>query len=248
MKKKLAIFSLVLMIVVTFAGCQKQYTPDPAVEQYMSVGMTAEGAFERIAKVSYTTKTTVQDKEKVTGQNFLEVEFDKSDENNIVYSAHQSYAGSYVSDNIVEVTANIYKDDGVYIYDTLTKYQSLTDPVHENKQVENSFVVDLITALVYINNGAYNEGGLYYGDFFMQRIYRYPERSFHVDTDTNLCVFDEKMKFEVKGVGPVRLYQTIKINEFGLLVYFYERYEGVDTDYVMISETIPQYEFVTITD
>ena len=243
MKKKLTILILILVLTVVFAGCERQYDPDPAVEQYMSIGMTAEGAFAKIAKVAYTTTITVQDKaENIKGTNVLEVEFEKGED--VVYFARQTYTGTLVADKVTEVTVNMSKNEDGYIYDTYTKHQGAQDAVHETKQVEDSFALDLITALVYVNNGAYNEGGLYYGDFFMQRIYRYPPRSFHVDEEQNLCVFDEKMKFEMNGVGEVRLYQTIKINEFGLVVYFYERYESVENDYVMISETIPHYDYV----
>ena len=245
MKKKLTILIVLLVVVVAFAGCEKRYTPDPAVEQFLGNGMTAEGAFAQIAKVDYKTTITVQDKQgNEQGTNVLEVEFDKSGDS-ITYSAHQTYTGMYVSDNIVEVTATITKDESGYVYDTLTKYVGSNDPVHETKHVEDSFVLDLITALVYIDNGAYNAGGLYYGDIFAQRIYRYPTKFFSVNEQENICVFDGKMMFDVKGVGETILSQTIKVNELGLLLYFYEKYDSVKGDYVMNSETVPHYEYTT---
>ena len=241
MKKKLIILLLLLVVAVTFVACEKKYVPDPAVEQYLSVGLTAEGAYDRIAKVHYTTNITVQDKQgNILGTNDLEVEFDKSGDA-VYYRARQIYSGSFISGEIEEVTATITKEEDGYVYDTVTHYRGSDVPIHKAEPVQESFVLDLVTALVYVDNGAYDEGGLYYGDFFMQRIYRYPARSFYVDGD--LCVFDEKMKFSVKGVGDVRLDQTIKIDRFGLVMYFYERYESLNKDYVMISETVPTYVY-----
>lgn len=248
MKKKIAILFVILAICLCFAGCEKKYTPDPAVEQFLNTGLTAKAAYDKIGKASYVTTITVLDDDTETGTNVVEVQFDKTDKDNLYYSIHQTYTGIYVSDNVVEMTATLQKSDGKYVYTVVSHLSNKDYPTTKSENVDEQFAIDLITALVYVENGVFYEGGLYYGDYFMQRIYRYPAKSFYVDEQLNLCVFQEKMWFETSDLGQVLLNQTIKINPIGLIEYFYEKYESVDKGTVMISETVPTYEYVDTQD
>ena len=242
MKKGLSILLVLLAVVVLLVGCERNFTPDPAVEQYLNTGLTARAAFDKIAKASYTTTLKLQDKSgTVKGINVQTFEFDKTNADSLVYKVHQTYSGEYVENGIVEMTATLRKVDGSYHYTVVAHDETLATPTETDKVVDDQFAVDLITALVYIDNGVYNEGGLYYGDFFMQRIYKYPPRSFYVDEATNLCVFDEKMWVEMNSIGKVLLHQTIKVNQIGLMEYFYEKCDSSDYDYVLESETVVSY-------
>ena len=227
------------------AGCERNFTPDPAVEQYLNTGLTATAAFNKIAKANYTTTINLQDKNGAEkGSNVQTVSFDKTNADSLTYAIHQTYSGEYVEDGVVEMTATLKKVGETYNYIVESYVIGSETPTKTSRVVDDKFALDLITAIVYIDNGAYNEGGLYYGDFFMQRIYKYPTRSFYVDEEANLCVFDEKMWVEMNSIGKVLLHQTIKVNELGLMEYFYERCESSDYDYVLISETVPSYVYI----
>ena len=244
MKKRLSALFVLLAVVVALVGCERNFTPDPAVEQYLNTGLTAKAAFSKIAKASYTTTISLQDKQGVEkGSNVQEVEFDKTNADSLFYRIHQTYSGEYVENGIVEMTATLQKTDESYNYTVISYIQGSDTPTETNRAVDVEFAVDLVTAIVYTDNGVYNEGGLYYGDFFMQRIYKYPARSFYVDEEVNLCVFDEKMWVEMSSIGKVLLHQIIKVNELGLMEYFYERCESSDYDYVLVSETVPTYRY-----
>ena len=79
MKKRLVIIAVLLLIVLTFAGCEKTFTPDPAVREFLDTGLTAEKAYSRIAKAGYKETRTVQNKAgEIKGQLISEVQIDKS--------------------------------------------------------------------------------------------------------------------------------------------------------------------------
>lgn len=229
------------MSLLTLVACEKNYNPNPAVEQYLNSGLTAQKAFDKIADCAYTATLTLIDKSGNTlGTQETTVSFDVSDKQNLSLDMRQTFSGRYVTNGITEQNVTLRKQEGGYIYSVTTNVES------QNKlqSVDNDFAVDLLTALVYSDNGAYNSGGLYYGDVFMLKIYKYPPESFYVDEDSDLCVFDEKMRILRDDMGDVYLYQTTKINRDGLLMYDYEKYESVDQDYVMTSELTAEYEYL----
>lgn len=246
MKKKLVIVLALLLIVLAFAGCERDFTPDPAVREFLNTGLTAEKAYNSIAKASYTETRTLQNKQGVVKAQFVsEVSLDKSDEDNLYLYIHTVFSGDYIENNVAERTSTLSKVDGVYEYRVTTKFASTGTTNQTKEVVDEEDAINLITAIIYVDNGAYAEG-LYYGDYFMLRIFKFPAESFYVDTEENLCVFDEGMLIVgYEDIGDVKLFQVTKINELGLLVYNSERYESVDKDYVMTCEIVPQYEYKT---
>lgn len=240
MKKKLTLAILLLALLSLFAACEKNYVPNPAVEEYLNSGLTAERAFNQIATVNYTTvEISAKKNGEEQGKQTSVVSFDVSDKENLALTMHQTYSGTYVSDGVTEQTTTIVKSSGGYLYATETNIESK----NKSQEVTAEFALDLITSLVYKDNGAYNGSGLYYGDLFMLKIYKFPAESFYVDTENDLCVFDDKMLIIREDVGNIRLYQTTKINRLGLLLSNYEKYESEDNDQVLISEVKVTYEF-----
>ena len=249
MKKKLVLVLVLLLIALTFTGCERDFTPDPAVREFLNTGLTAEKAYSRIAKASYTEERTLQNKQgQIKGQLNTEVKLDKSDEDNLYLYIHATFSGDYVEEKVVERTSILSKVDGSYQYCVETVYENVSEPKKTTETMKEEDAVNLITAVIYVDNGVYAEG-LYYGDYFLLRIFKFPAESFYVDVEQNLCVFDEGML--IKGyddIGEVKLFQVTKINELGLLVYNSERYESVESDYVMTCEIIPTYEYKTTAD
>lgn len=242
MNKKITILVTVLLLFgVLLSGCRKQYTPRPEVEQYLNSGLTAEKSFEKIAECNYTSTVTIQNKNgSEQGKQTNKVSFNVTDKENLLLVMEQTFSGSYVENGVTEQFVTLSKQDGKYIYAVETNVSSQ----NKIRQVDDEFAQDLITALVYTDNGAYDNGGLYYGDTFMLSIYKYPPESFCLDTESDLCVFDEKMLIIHDRIGKVRLYQTTKINRLGLLEYDYEKYVGEDSDQIVISEVIARYKYV----
>lgn len=239
--KKTALILAVLALLLLLVGCEKKYVPDPAVEEYLNSGLTAQKSFDKIAAASYTTDLSVQNKNgDELGRQTSRVNFDVSDKENLILTIEQTYSGTCVQANVTTQTVTLTKNDEGYLYKVITNIEDKNN----ERQVDAEFAVSLVTALVYTNNGAYDANGLYYGDIFMLKIYKFPPESFYVDEEEDLCVFDEKMLIIREDLGDVRLYQTTKINRLGLLIYDYEKYESVDTDNVMISEVRVDYEFV----
>lgn len=246
MKKKFAIVLLLLFVVIAVAGCQKEYTPDPAVREFLNTGLTAEKAYAKLATAKYTEVRTLLNKQgEQTGKLVTEVYLDKRDVNNLGLTIHNTYEGKAIeSSNVIEMTSVLSKQDGEYVYTVTKVYNNLSQPEVTTEQMADSDASNLVVAIIYSDNGAYDEG-LYFGDLFMLRIFRFPPESFYVDTVNNLCVFDEGMLIKDYGdVGDVTLHQLTKINVLGLLVYNYERYESVQSDYVMTCELAPEYEYL----
>ena len=244
MKKLTVIVLLVLLITVVLAGCDPKYTPDPAVEQYLNSGLTGEKAYAAITKAGYIEYRTIQDKQgNIKGTYKSEVQIDKSDKDNLFLSIHQQFTGEYVENSVEETTSTLTKGENGYVYTVVRKLTISATPTTNSEQMETSDAEAFVQSIVYSNNEVYDEG-LYYGDLFMLRIYRYPAESFYIDED-NLCVFDAKIYIRQDSTGNIKLYQTTKINELGLLVYNYEKYESVSNDYVMTCEIIPTYEYAT---
>ena len=245
MKKLTVIVLVVLLITVVFAGCDPKYTPDPAVEQYLNTGLTGEKAYAALSKASYTEARTIQDKQgNIKGSFTSEVQIDKTDRDNLFLSSHQLFEGDYIENNIAETTSTLVRQQDSYVYTVVTTYASTGNQITNSEKFDDDNAVALVQSIVYSNNEVYDEG-LYYGDLFMLRIYRYPAETFYIDEEENLCVFDAKIYIRQDSTGDIKLYQTTKINELGLLVYNSEKYESVKNDYVMTCEIIPTYEYVT---
>lgn len=240
--KKTALILAVLALILLLAGCERNYVPDPAVEEYLNSGLTAQKAFDKITRANYTTELSVQNKNgDELGRQTSNVSFDISDKENLTLTIEQTYTGSCVQSGVTTQNVTLNKNEEGYLYKVTTNVKEKDS----ERQVDDKFALDLVTALVYVDNGAYSDGGLYYGDIFMLKIYKFPPESFYVDEQHDLCVFDEKMHIVREEMGDVRLYQTTKINRFGLLTYDYEKYESVDTDDVMVSQVTVNYEFVS---
>lgn len=239
--KKLAIVIILLALLFSFASCEQKYVPNPAVEEYLNGGQTAEKAFDKIAKVSYeTTEITSNKNGDEQGRKTSKVAFDVTDKGSLKLTMAQTYSGIYVDEGVTERTNTLEKSGEGYLYKTVTNVEAK----NSSREITSEVALDLITALIYKDNGAYNGGGLYYGDVFMLKIYKFPPESFYVDTDSDLCVFDEKMVVTREDVGNVRLTQITKINRLGLLTYDCEKYESDSVDRILTSEVIVEYEFV----
>lgn len=238
------IFTLVLTLLILSAalvGCEKDYVPDPAVEQYLNSGLTAQKAFDALSSVSYETTTTILNKDgEEQGKQVSNVRFDVSNKDSVTLNMSNVYSGSLVAEGVTEQTVTLSKRGEKYVYEIVTNVPSK----NSSKEIESQVAIDLITSLVYVDNGAYDASGLYYGDIFMLKIYKFPAKSFYVDEQEDLCVFDEKMLILRDDLGDVKLYQTTKINRLGLLVSSHEKYESVDQDYVMVSDIIANYNYI----
>lgn len=246
MKRKFVTIVVLLLAICLFAGCEREFTPDPAVREYLNNGMTAEKAYDQIAKVSYTETRSLVNTNGEVGTFYSEVHLDKSDPDNLSLTIHAVYTGECVDeDEVTETTSVLAKrEDGTYAYTVTKRFTDGKSMVNEDV-METSDARNLATAIVYSDNGVYDEG-LYYGDLFMLRIFRFPSESFYVDVDNDLCVFDEGMLIkDYMDLQDVKLYQVTKINHLGLLVYNSEMYVATQSDYVMTSVLIPTYEYVT---
>ena len=245
MRKKLSLILLLLFVLCLFAACERKYDPDPAVKEYLNNGMTAAKAYEQINTAAYTETRSIQNKNgDVSGTFRSEVTLDKSNADDLKLTIHSVYEGECIENDVSEMTATLEKVDGAYKY-TVEKLRVGSDEPNvtvEDMQQEDA--QNLIVTIIYTDNGAYNEG-LYYGDLFMLRIFRFPPESFYVDTEQNLCVFDEGMLIkDYQGLEDVELHQVTKINQLGLLTYNYEKYIGTKSDYVLESVTTAHYEYV----
>lgn len=237
MKKSLLIVASILCLLLC-TGCTKKTVPDPEVEAYLNTGITAQKAYDAVAQVDYTVTQSKQNKAgEESGSYVFRVSIDKTDAASMRLNFYQQYFGDYVEDGVTERRITVEKVDGAYRYTTVSNGQTKTE------QVDDQFVTDYITSFFYVNNNAYNEGGLYYGDFFMLYIYKYPATSFSVNKQTNQCIFNEKMNIRHAETGEVHLHQISTLNPLGLLDGNYERYESVEKDMVLLSELKAEYVY-----
>ena len=101
MRKKASLILLLVLTVCLFAACSREYTPDPAVKQYLNNGMTAEKAYTQIARASYVETRTLQNKAgDVRGSFRSEVSLDKTDADNLKLTIHSVYEGDCVEDDV----------------------------------------------------------------------------------------------------------------------------------------------------
>ena len=238
MNKRLVAVALGIALILSLAGCGKKTTPDPAVEAYLNTEISAQKAFDAVTQVEYTVTQSQQNKVgDESGSYVFHIMIDKADPDNMRLEIIQDYYGDYIEDGISQKQVLLERVNGQYLYTTWNGNEE------KQEEVDDQFVVDYITSYFYRNNNAFNEGGLYYGDFFMLYIYKYPASSFSVDTENDLCIFDEKMDIRDEETGNVHLHQISKINSLGLLVSNYERYESVGSDLVLLSELSAEYSF-----
>ena len=153
---------------------------------------------------------------------------DKTDENNLRVKIHSVYEGECVEeDKVTDMTAELSFSEGKYVYTVTKKLLDSDVPVVTKEIMETEDAQNLLVAIIYTDNGAYSEG------------------LFYVDTEENLCVFDEGMLLkEYYDLEDVELHQVTKINSLGLLMYNYEKYVGTKSDYVLISEITPTYTYL----
>ncbi len=235
-RRFIVVVALILVAVFLLCGCEKKYDPDPAVEQFLNNEQSGEKAFASIKTASYCTDETVKSKSgEIKGTSSMVVEFDVSDKTNYSLTITQDYTGSQIKDGITHSVAKLRKVETGYVYEVVTNVSEKKD------DVEDKFADDLVHSLVYVNNSAYDEGGLYYGDIFMLNIYKYPAKYFYVEEETNLCIWDMKVHIVYEETGDVLLTRKTKINKDGLIVYNYEEFESVEQDYILINETTATY-------
>ncbi len=242
--KKWTIVLLLFIAIVCFSGCEPHYTPDPAVEQYLNTGLTAEKAFARLKTAGYNEQRVTLDKqEQQLAKTTVNVQADYSDKSNVSLVIEQTYEGEDVVDNCVFSRAVLQRNSqGKYCYTTSFRYTGNNDLAVKEEEMSDTDAFALAQSIVYSNNEVYDEG-LYYGDLFMLYIYQYPAKSFYVDVENNWCVFDVKLLIPRADVD-IKMTQLTKINEYGLLVYNYERYERDDEERVLVSEINPSYEYI----
>ena len=239
--KKILLIILIVAMLGLFTACDfsKKYTPDPKVEQFLNTELDGKKALDKVATASYTvTEKQLKKDGTVLGSATYTVQVDKTDAKNISIQIENAYTGRYVQEGVTNEQVNYYKEGSNYFRKAITNFSSKVEAVDE------SFVVDYLTSLFYVNNDAYDEGGLYYGDFFLLYIYRYPTEYFYVDEQNNLCVFDGKMNIFNDETGNVHLHHIAKINEWGLLQSNYEKHESVKQDFIVECTLTASYTYI----
>ena len=224
-----------------FTACDlsPKYTPDPEVEQFLNTQLSGKKALDKVATVNYTVCEKQLKKDgTVLGSVTYTVQIDKSDANNLSIQIDHVYTGKYIQDNITTQQVLYYKEGSRYFRKITSNLDSKVEATDE------TFVANYLTSLFYVNNDAYDEGGLYYGDFFLLYIYRYPTDYFYVDESNNLCVFDGKMNIFNDETGNVHLHHIAKINEWGLLQSNYEKHESVKQDFIVECTLTASYTYM----
>lgn len=226
-----------LLLLLLSLGCGEEKTvPDPAVEAFLNTELSGEKAIKAVNAVSYTVTETRENKAgEELGRTEYAVTIDKGDGENLYLHILRTFSGTAVEDGITRTETTLQRGAEGYVYTTCRNEEVQTEAVDE------TFAMDYVNSFFFTDNGAYKEGGLYYGDFFLLYIYKYPATSFHVEGDT--CVFDEKMEvYEGDGL-PVLLHQRAVIDGYGLLQQEYERFESQEQDVVLVSRLEAGYEY-----
>ena len=237
MRKKLLI-AVLIIIAALLTGCEKKTVPNTEVEAFLNTGISAQKAFDAVDYAEYTVTQRQQNKRgQESGSYTFHIMIDKSDPDDLKLEIVQDYYGDYIEDNVARKQVLLEKKDGQYIYTVRDGEETKRD------KVDDQFALDYVMSFFYRNNNAFNEGGLYYGDFFLLYIYKYPASSFSVERENESCIFNEKINVIDAETGDVHLHQISEINKYGLLKSNYERYESVDKDIVLISELSAEYRF-----
>ncbi len=234
--KKILSCILCLLLLPLFGCGEEKTVPDPQVEAFLNTELSGEKAVKAVSAVSYTVTEIRETKAgEELGRTEYTVTLNRGDEENLYLHILQTYSGTAVEAGIVQGEVTLKKEAEGYVYTTRQNEEVKTETV------EDTFAVDYINSFFFTDNGAYKEGGLYYGDFFLLYIYKYPASSFFVEGDT--CVFDEKMEvYEGDGL-PVLLHQRAVIDKYGLLQQEYERFESQEQDMVLVSTLQASYEY-----
>ena len=240
MKRTLLVIITILALALPLFGCDRTYTSDPAVEAYLNGGISAKAAMDAVKTAHYTVTETQQNKAgEELGKQVSVVKLDLSDDNYVV-SVTKNASGAYVTTGQPKQSSvTIARGGEKYVY---TKVE---DGKTSTRDVDAEFVLNYVTAQFYHYNDAYYEGGLYYGDYFMLAIYKYPQEFFFVDEQADLCVFHQQCITEKQDTGKVQLVQQTKVNRLGLLVFNSERYISQLKDFELVSELNATYTYKT---
>ncbi len=238
--KKLLLIILIVATLASLTACDfsKKYTPDPKVEQFLNTQLDGKKAMDKVATANYTvTEKQLKKDGTLLGSVTYTVQIDKTIAESLFVQIDHEYSGRYVEGGVTFQQVKFYKEGDKYYRKTSNNFTSKVEVV------DSAVVVDYLTALFYVSNDAYDEGGLYYGDFFMLYIYKYPTDYFYVDEQSNLCVFDGKMNIFNNDSGNVHLHHVAKINEWGLLQSNYEKHESVTEDFIVESTLTASYTY-----
>ncbi len=239
MRKRL--FAAVVMVALAatiFIGCETTYTPDPQVEQFLNTGLTASSSYDAVATASYIdTKVLTDLQGNELGVSRCEVTIDKTNADNLSLVVEASFSGSYVENGIISTRTELALGDDGYIRTVKrgedVKRESLTEQI----------ACDYIRSFFYMNNDAYDEGGLYYGDFFMLNIYKYQPLCFSVVDDGEACRFYCLRHIDDGDIGKIALTQDTKINKLGLIISNSERYESEQENTVLSATLTASYTY-----
>ena len=151
MRRVIAIV-LLLSAICLLAGCNREYTPDPAVREYLNNGMTAEKAYAQLATATYTETRTIQNKQgDVRGTFRSEVSIDKTDESNLGMTIHTVYDGDCIEDdNLIEMKATLAKTDGTYKYTVEKTFVGGASPSETVEEMTRDFTMAICTCCVFI--------------------------------------------------------------------------------------------------
>lgn len=234
MKRIVCLAVAILSMCLCFTACQKSYKPDPEVEKYLNGNISAENAFNRVKTVDYTVSDVKKKNDgTIIGTTRTRTFVDKSDDAS--YKVEITITVSDGTEDLSETKVFINRNKDKY------EYSTLKDGKAETKEVDDVFVSDFITKLFYTYNDAYYEGGLYYGDYFMLYIYKYPSKFFYIDEENDLCVFHQARFVEYKDMGTVTFIQQTKINRLGLIESNSETYESQEKDFSLTSTLDASY-------
>lgn len=227
-----------MLAVTMLIGCEATYTPDPQVEQFLNTGLSASSSYDAVATASYTdTKVLTDLQGNELGVSSCSVTINKADADNLSIVVEASFSGSYVEDGITRTRTELALADDGYIRTVQrgdeVKRESLTEQVAR----------DYVRSFFYMNNDAYDEGGLYYGDFFMLNIYKFQPLCFSVTEDGSMCRFYCLRHIDDGDVGKIALTQDTKINKLGLIVSNSERYESEQENTVLLATLTASYTY-----
>lgn len=236
MNKRLLATLLALVALACLVGCEKTYTPDAEVEQYLNTGLTAAKSYAAVATVTYSvTELRATLDGKSTGAFVNEVSIDKTDENSLKMTISQQFSGEYVQNGVCNRVVELYRDQSGYVRKTTTNKE-------QKEALSETVAKDYVTSFFFVDNGVYKEGGLYYGDFFLLNIYKYPAEFFRVEGE--YCGFKCERNYNDSQIGAVKMNQYTLINKLGLLVSNTETYVSQEHNLVLSSVLTATYTYI----